>query len=84
MVLVVFQYFFCYLTFTPKSDQDRISSHGNDVTAYRALRYKYSIKQAGDENKEKILIMGLLVDPIPNSLNYHHENCMADSKEHYQ
>ena len=53
MVLVVFQYFFCYLTFTPKSDQDRISSHGNDVTAYRALRYKYNIKQAGDENKEK-------------------------------
>ena len=28
--------------------------------------------------------MGLLVDPIPNSLNYHYKNCMADSKENYQ
>ena len=28
--------------------------------------------------------MGLLVDPMPNSLNYHHLNCMADSKENYQ
>ena len=28
--------------------------------------------------------MGLLVDPIPNSLNYHHKNCMADSEENYQ
>ena len=25
--------------------------------------------------------MGLLVDPIPNSQNSHHKNCMADSKE---
>ena len=54
MILVVFQYFFCSLTFTPKSDQDRISSHGNDVTAYRALRYKYNIKQVGNENKKNI------------------------------
>ncbi|RMX43603.1 hypothetical protein pdam_00020602, partial [Pocillopora damicornis] len=23
--------------------------------------------------------MGLLVDPIPNSLNQHHKNCMADN-----
>ena len=28
--------------------------------------------------------MGLLVDLIPNSLNEHHKNCMADSKENYQ
>ena len=28
--------------------------------------------------------MGLLVDPIPNSLNQHHKNCMADSKENYK
>ena len=27
--------------------------------------------------------MGLLVDPIPNSLNYHYKNCIADSKENY-
>ena len=29
------------------------------------------------------IIMGLLVDPIPNSLNKYHKNCMADSKENY-
>ena len=28
--------------------------------------------------------MGLLVDPIPNSLSKHYKNCMADSKENYQ
>ena len=28
--------------------------------------------------------MGLLVDPIPDSLNQHHKNCMVDSKENYQ
>ena len=28
--------------------------------------------------------MGSLVDPIPNSLNYHHKNCIADSKENYK
>ena len=28
-------------------------------------------------------IKGLLVDPIPNSPNGHHKNCMADSKENY-
>ena len=27
--------------------------------------------------------MALLVDPITNSLNLYHENCMADSKENY-
>ena len=27
--------------------------------------------------------MGLLVDPITNSLNLHQKNCMADSKENY-
>ena len=27
--------------------------------------------------------MGLLLDPIPNSSNWHHYNCMEDSKENY-
>lgn len=31
-----------------------------------------------DENKE--ISTGRLVDPIPNSPNYHH-NCIADGKE---
>ena len=34
-------------------------------------------------NKQCIL-GGFLVDPIPNSLNSHHKNCIADSKENYQ
>ena len=29
-------------------------------------------------------IRGLLVDPIPNSPNERHMNCIADSKENYQ
>lgn len=33
-----------------------------------------------DENKE-ISTGGLLVDPIPNSPNYHHKNCIEDGKE---
>ena len=33
---------------------------------------------------KNILTRGLLADPIPNSWNYHHKNCMADSKENYQ
>lgn len=28
-------------------------------------------------------IMGLVVEPIPNSLNSHHKSCMADSKDNY-
>ena len=34
--------------------------------------------------KKKISIRGLPVDPIPNSPNQHHEDCMIDSKENYQ
>ena len=34
-----------------------------------SLQYLYNIKQTSDENKEKISIRGLLVDPIPNSQN---------------
>ena len=33
--------------------------------------------------KKKITIRGLLVDPIPNSLNLHLKNCIADSKENH-
>lgn len=28
-------------------------------------------------------IMGLVVEPIPNSLNSHHKSCLADSKDNY-
>ena len=41
------------------SDQDRILPYNNP----------YNIKQTSDENKEKYLFRGLLVDPIPNSPN---------------
>ena len=34
-------------------------------------------------NKQCILV-GFLVDPIPNSPNSHHKNCIADRKENYQ
>ena len=30
---------------------------------------------------KKILIRELLVDPMPNSLNLYHKNCMTDIKE---
>ena len=33
---------------------------------------------------KKISNRGLLVDPIPNSPNQHHMNCMADNKKIYQ
>ena len=32
---------------------------------------------------KKISIRGLLVDPVPNSPNWHHKNCMADSRRIY-
>ena len=28
-------------------------------------------------------IRGLLVDPIPNSPNYPHKNCITDNKQNY-
>ena len=40
-------------------------------------------KQTIDENKEKSSISGLSSDPIPNSPNQHHKNCMALSGESY-
>ena len=44
------------------------------------LQYQYNIKQTSHENKEKMSIRGLLVDPIPNSPNRNHKNCKQDSK----
>ena len=41
----------------------------------------YNVKQS---SKEKMSTRGLLVDPISNSPNKHHENCMAVTKENYQ
>ena len=35
------------------------------------------------EGLRKILIRGLLADPIPNSPNYYHKNCVVESKENY-
>ena len=32
---------------------------------------------------KKVSGRGFLVDPIPNSPNLHHRNCMTDSKEKY-
>ena len=55
------------------SDQDRIFP--NNI-------YTKSSRQV--IRIEKISIKKLLVDPLPNSPNYHHEKCMADSKENYK
>ena len=54
-------------------DLDRIPLYNN---------YQHNIKQTSNE-KKKIFIRRLLVDPIPNSPNKHHKNYMADSKENY-
>ena len=54
------------------SDQDRISPYNiNKISSRQMIRIK------------KISIRGLLVDPISNSPNKHHNNFMADSKENY-
>ena len=53
------------------SDQDGIS---------RSPFYKVTITL---QYRAEIVIRGLSVDPIPNSLAYHHRNCTADSKENY-
>ena len=54
---------------TPMSDQNRISP--------------YNINQKGDGSKKKCKFEDFLGDLLPNSLNWHHKNCMADSKENY-
>ena len=53
-------------------DQERISSYGvNTISSRQVMRIK------------KLSVRGLLVDPIPNSPNQHHENCRAESKEYF-
>ena len=54
---------------TPRSDQDKTSP--------------YNIKHTTDENEKKKPLRGLLVDPIPNSLNQHYEPFMVESKDNY-
>ena len=56
--------------FTPMSDQNRISPLKiNTISSRQVMRIK------------KISVRIFSVDPIPNSQNYHHENCAADSEE---
>ena len=66
--------FFSHLSpSTPTSDQDRISPYNINTMSSREVM-----------GINKNMISGeLLVDLMPNSLNQHHENCMADSKEYY-
>ena len=53
-------------------DQDRISPYNNDtISSRQVMRIR------------KIPNMGLLDDPIPNSPNQHHKNCMEETKEKY-
>ena len=57
-------------------DHKRISPYNINMVSRRQV----------NENKEKIninKIRRLLVDLIPNSPNYHHKNCISDSKENY-
>ena len=57
---------------TPASDQDRISPYCiGIISCKQVMRLK------------KKSIMGLLIDPIPNSPNQHDENRLTDSKENY-
>ena len=55
---------------TLMSDHDRISPY-----------YIYHVDEGWEWRKT--LIIGLQIDPIPNSPNYHNENHLADSKENY-
>ena len=40
------------------------------------LQYFHSIKKTGNEEKRKIPSKRLLVNPIPNSPDIHHKNCI--------
>lgn len=53
------------------SDQDKMSP----------LQHQYNIKQISDEKYRKILIRGVVVKTIPNSLDSHPKKFIADSKE---
>ena len=62
-----------YFILVLKGDWGRISPyHINTISSRQVMRIK------------KLSITGLFFDPISNSLNQHHKNCMADSKENYQ
>ena len=54
------------------SDQERISPYNISIMLSMEVR-----------RIKKISLRGLLVDPILNSPNLHHNNCMTDSKENY-
>ena len=62
----------CIFPLTPVSDQSRLSPY-----------YIYTKLSRQVVRMEKISNMGLLNDPMPNSLNLHNENRLADSKENY-
>ena len=52
----------------PMSEQERISPYNfNTISSIEVMRIK------------KISIRGLLIDPIPNSPNWHHKSFMEDS-----
>ena len=53
------------------SDQEIVSPLGINTISSR---------QWWEERKKSI--RGLLVDPVPSSPNWHHKNCLADSKEY--
>ena len=54
------------------SDHNRISPYNiNTVSSTQVM---------GIRNTS---VREVLTDPITNSLNYHHKNCMADSEENY-
>ena len=62
----------CFNPSTPMSDQDRISPYNiNTISSRQAMRIK------------KILIWGLFVDQISNSLNQPFRNCTAVSMGKY-
>ena len=60
---------------TPMSDQDRISPYNiSAISSSQVMRIKKNAKKTKKT---------FLFDPIPNSPNQHHDNCMADSTKNY-
>ena len=65
-------------------------SHSEGAMGYPFHSHKWprqnlSLQYQADKWWEwrKISVKGLWVDPIPNSPNTNHKNCMGDSKEDY-
>ena len=56
----------------------------NNLPARRGVTHINTILNRQVTRIKKVLGRGFLVDPIPNSPNLHHRNCMTDSKEKYQ